>query len=663
MLHHGWYFENSNDFSGNENLKNAYLCPFMLQYGWRLDNSKKWKSIFQNWKVFLCTLLGYSMYTVFSPPARWGLLDFIRAVLPPPPPPPLRQLPSSVGTAGPQPPTSGLSGHRWTSIASCRSEWAPLDLNRQRPIWVGTAGPQPPASDLSGHRWTSTASRPISVGTAGPQRPNRMPKYMPKRLPEYMPDRMPEDMPDRMSEYMPDRMSEYMPDRMSEYMPDRMPEYMPDWMPQCMPDKTPEYMPDKMQDGMSEHMPDRMSEYPDRMQNICQIECQNICQIECQNICQIECQNVCEIECQNICQTKRQNICQIKHPNLCQIKCQIECQNICQIECMNICQIDCQNICHIECENICEKECHIECQNICQNMARQQKAAYVRPIKDSSVVAGRVSEQVCGRLVHHYTETFKKGTSKSVAVLVDDNALRSVLVLEAWSVADQTHMQNAADRLATSQTKKTQWLACKGSGWYLCDPHHDIVMVGITRSKVISILEDAPSRFFFNSMFYVRVLPYTWKECSLKFPKGSPHELPIFRQSLQWRMYHVPYSMSGFLQLIADGSPNKHQRKKKGKGRNRREYKRTPSRKHSVNNFWIRIVERNRFPDLTSFWLHFALKEMQFEVHKRLPPRAAKFQAIVALTNVWCSIFYVWVSAADSWWQPKQASKEKEKKG
>ena len=106
-----------------------------------------------------------------------------------------------MGTAGPQPPASDLSGHRWTSTASVRSEWAPLDLNRQRPI---------------------------SVGTAGPQRPNRMPKYMPKRLPEYMPDRMPEDMPDRMSEYMPDRMSEYMPDRMSEYMPDRMPEYMPD---------------------------------------------------------------------------------------------------------------------------------------------------------------------------------------------------------------------------------------------------------------------------------------------------------------------------------------------------------------------------------------------------------------------------------------------------
>ena len=69
-------------------------------------------------------------------------------------------------------------------------------------------------------------------------------------------------------------------------------------------------------------------------------------------------------------------------------------------------------------------------------------------------MAGRVSEQACGRLVHHYTETFKKETSKSVAVLVYDNALRSVLVLEAWSVADQTHMQNAADRLATSRAKK-----------------------------------------------------------------------------------------------------------------------------------------------------------------------------------------------------------------
>ena len=99
---------------------------------------------------------------------------------------------------------------------------------------------------------------------------------------------------------------------------------------------------------------------------------------------------------------------------------------------------------------------------------------------------------------------------------------------------------------------------------------------GVLCTLFFSSLEDAPKPFF-NSIFYVRVLPYTLKEWNLKFPKGSPHELPNFRQSLHWRMYDVPYSMYGFLQLIADGSPNKHQRKKKSKGRNRREYKRTPS--------------------------------------------------------------------------------------
>jgi hypothetical protein len=60
----------------------------------------------------------------------------------------------------------------------------------------------------------------------------------------------------------------------------------------------------------------------------------------------------------------------------------------------------------------------------------------------------------------------------------------------------------AAARLAKSQTKKKQWFACKRSGWYLGDFHHEDmtedmsedlpvpkrinVMVGITRSKVIS---------------------------------------------------------------------------------------------------------------------------------------------------------------------------------
>ena len=107
---------------------------------------------------------------VFSPPARWGLLDFIRVVvllflaillllLASPSSfsstmsastststsalPPLRQIPSSVCAAGPQP---------GTFPAQC----APLDFN---------LGP----SQLSVHRWTSTWDLPRSVCTAGLQ--------------------------------------------------------------------------------------------------------------------------------------------------------------------------------------------------------------------------------------------------------------------------------------------------------------------------------------------------------------------------------------------------------------------------------------------------------------------------------------------------------------
>ena len=129
-----------------------------------------------------------------SPPARWGLLDFIRAVV-------LLllqflldhvcinfHLHFRLANSSPSSsPTSQLSAHCWTST------W---DL----PSSVRTAGPQPgtfPAqcapldlnlgpSQLSAHRWTSTWDLPSSVSTAGPQRPDRMP------------DRMPEDMPDKM---------------------------------------------------------------------------------------------------------------------------------------------------------------------------------------------------------------------------------------------------------------------------------------------------------------------------------------------------------------------------------------------------------------------------------------------------------------------------------
>ena len=117
--------------------------------------------------TLVCHHLSYYIWLVvwniFSPPARWGLLDFIRVVL-------LlllllllhhlcihshvhfRLANSSPSSS----PTSARSGHCWTSTARVWAHWAPLDLN---------LGP----SELSEHRWTSTWDPSSSVKTAGPQ--------------------------------------------------------------------------------------------------------------------------------------------------------------------------------------------------------------------------------------------------------------------------------------------------------------------------------------------------------------------------------------------------------------------------------------------------------------------------------------------------------------
>ena len=114
-----------------------------------------------------------SMFSLF-PTCQVRVVRFYQSACPPPPPPPprlavllalllasasststsalptlptrrqaLRQLPSSVRTAGRQP-------------ASCPAQCAPLDVNLR-------------AAQLSVHRWTSTCKLPSSVCTAGPQ--------------------------------------------------------------------------------------------------------------------------------------------------------------------------------------------------------------------------------------------------------------------------------------------------------------------------------------------------------------------------------------------------------------------------------------------------------------------------------------------------------------
>ena len=117
--------------------------------------------------------------TCCSPPARWGLLDFIRAVLLL-----LRlhcllrlltrlllavQIP--VGTAGPPPRAPDPSGHSRTSTASSRSQWALPDLNRD----FGTAGPQPRLPGRSGHSRTSTATSRSQWALPDLNLPDRLP--------------------------------------------------------------------------------------------------------------------------------------------------------------------------------------------------------------------------------------------------------------------------------------------------------------------------------------------------------------------------------------------------------------------------------------------------------------------------------------------------------
>ena len=110
--------------------------------------------------------------SICSPPARWGLLDFIRAVFL------LRLRILRLHLRSPDP-----SGHSRASTASSRSQWALPDLHRELQIPVGTAGPQPRLPGRSGHCRTSTATSrshwplpdlnrepQIAVGTAGPQR-------------------------------------------------------------------------------------------------------------------------------------------------------------------------------------------------------------------------------------------------------------------------------------------------------------------------------------------------------------------------------------------------------------------------------------------------------------------------------------------------------------
>ena len=171
----------------------------------------------------------------FSPPARWGLLDFKRW----------------------RPPSSFLFPSFSRLLAISWSQWASQDHTCQHlpsPDRSGFARPHLPALDRSGPCRTQTASaRSLWASTDGSLSAVGQIEYMPNR----MPDRMSDRMPDRMSDRVPERTSDRMPDTMAEYMSDRMPDRMSEHMSGRLPDR----MRDHSSDRMPEYMPDRMSEY------------------------------------------------------------------------------------------------------------------------------------------------------------------------------------------------------------------------------------------------------------------------------------------------------------------------------------------------------------------------------------------------------------------
>ena len=187
-------------------------------------------------------LLSFSFAKAFSPPAKWGLLDFITVVLllrllllP------LLQLLHHLcilshvhfrlaNSSPSSSPTSARSGHCWTSTARVWAHWAPR---------------------------TSTWDRPSSVSTAGPQPGTLRAQWAPLDLNGQM---------------------------------------------ECQKICQIECQIECQKECQKICQMECQNVCQIECQKICQIECQKICQIECQKICQIKCQKICQIECQKICQ-------------------------------------------------------------------------------------------------------------------------------------------------------------------------------------------------------------------------------------------------------------------------------------------------------------------------------------------------------------------------
>ena len=167
----------------------------------------------------------------FSPPVRWGLLDFMSALdlLPPPPPspPPVVLLNcdpvSSVWRAGPQPRSCEFSVACWTPTAILRVQCGVPDRNCDPASSVWRAGPQLWSREFSAVCRTSTATPRVQCGVpdlncdyassvwrAGPHLWWKGLVVVAERVCQRSSCKMSQDKSDRMSEDMSARSSERM---------------------------------------------------------------------------------------------------------------------------------------------------------------------------------------------------------------------------------------------------------------------------------------------------------------------------------------------------------------------------------------------------------------------------------------------------------------------
>ena len=111
--------------------------------------------------------------TVFSPPVRWGLLDFMSVSSPPPPPSPSSPSPPPpvvLLLVGSQLRSCEFSVACWTPTAILRVQCGVPDPNREPASSVWRPGPQPRSCEISVAARTPTAILWVQCGGPDPNR-------------------------------------------------------------------------------------------------------------------------------------------------------------------------------------------------------------------------------------------------------------------------------------------------------------------------------------------------------------------------------------------------------------------------------------------------------------------------------------------------------------